>query len=87
MSTDITTVPAIPPLEDVIAQLVEIAAVDSVDPDVAIEDLEVDSLDLIEWACALEDEYGLRVNDEDLQRLAAMSIRQLYDEIIAGALV
>jgi len=36
------------------------------------EDLEADSLDLVELIMALEDEYGLHISDEDAQKIRSM---------------
>lgn len=40
--------------------------------DTTWQDLEVDSLDLVELVRALEDEYGIRISDEQLQPIASV---------------
>lgn len=36
---------------------------------VILEDLEADSLDLVEFMMSLEEEYSIEVEDEDLERI------------------
>ncbi len=38
-------------------------------PDATFEDLDLDSLDLVEFALAAEDEFGVRITDEEAERL------------------
>lgn len=42
---------------------------DKVTPEARFEDLEVDSLDLVELAQIVEDEYGVELTDADLDKL------------------
>jgi acyl carrier protein len=53
--------------ERVIAALVEFGEEpENINPDSRFEDLDVDSLDLVELAQVIEDEYGIEVNDSDM---------------------
>jgi acyl carrier protein len=42
---------------------------EKVKPEARFEDLEVDSLDLVELAQIAEDDYGVELSDADLERL------------------
>ncbi len=42
---------------------------DKVTPEARFEDLDVDSLDLVELAQIVEDEYGVELTDADLEKL------------------
>ena len=56
--------------ERVIAALVEFGEEpENVKPDSRFDQLEVDSLDLVELAQVLEDEYGVEVTDADMDRI------------------
>ena len=46
---------------------------DEVTPDSSfIEDLDADSLDLVELIMSMEDEYGLEISDEDAEKIATV---------------
>lgn len=50
--------------------LVEFGAdADAIAPDARFETLDVDSLDLVELAQIVEDEYGVAITTEDLKRI------------------
>jgi acyl carrier protein len=54
----------------VIDALVEFGAErDAIAPDATFESLDVDSLDLVELAQIVEDEYGVELREEDLAKL------------------
>jgi acyl carrier protein len=56
--------------ERVIAALVEFGEEpENIKPDSRFEDLDVDSLDLVELAQVIEDEYGIEVNDSDMDQI------------------
>ncbi len=56
--------------ERVIAALVEFGEEpENVKPDSRFDQLEVDSLDLVELAQLLEDEYGVEVTDADMDKI------------------
>ena len=46
---------------------------DSVTPQSRFADLDVDSLDLVELAQIVEDEYGIEVQDSDLDKVETVS--------------
>jgi acyl carrier protein len=49
--------------------------------DARFEDLEVDSLDLVELAQIVEDEYGIEIKDSDLDKVE--TVRDVVDLIAA----
>jgi acyl carrier protein len=56
--------------ERVIAALVEFGEEpENVKPESRFEDLDIDSLDLVELAQVIEDEYGIEVNDSDMDQI------------------
>jgi|tagenome__1003787_1003787.scaffolds.fasta_scaffold18903849_2 acyl carrier protein len=63
--------------EDVLNKIKEIVPKFGVDPeavtnDSTLEDLDMDSLDVVEIMQAIEDEMGIRVPDEDLEDLSTI---------------
>ena len=42
---------------------------DEISPEATFEDLDLDSLDLVEFALAAEDELGVRISDEEAEQL------------------
>ena len=60
--------------ERVISALVEFGEErENVKPDSRFEDLDIDSLDLVELAQVIEDEYGIEVSDADMDGIATVS--------------
>lgn len=54
---------------------------DDITPDSdIIDDLEADSLDVVEMVMALEDEYGIEVPDEDVENLRTVAAVIAYVE-------
>ena len=41
-------------------------------PDSRFEDLDIDSLDLVELAQVIEEEYGIEVTDADMDKIATI---------------
>ena len=59
--------------ERVIAALVEFGEEpENVKPDSRFEDLDIDSLDLVELAQVIEDEYEIEVTDADMDKIATV---------------
>ena len=63
--------------ESVLEKIKEIVPKFGVDPtavtlEATLEDLDMDSLDVVEIMQAIEDDFGVRVPDEDLEGLATM---------------
>ena len=54
---------------------------ENVSLDARFEDLEVDSLDLVELAQIVEDEYGVEIKDSDLDKVE--TVRDVVDLIAA----
>jgi acyl carrier protein len=60
--------------ERVIAALVEFGEErENLSPGARFEDLDVDSLDLVELAQIVEDEYGVEIADSDLDKIETVS--------------
>jgi acyl carrier protein len=56
--------------EKVIASLVEFGEEpENVKPDSRFEDLDIDSLDLVELAQVIEDTYGIEITDQDMDKI------------------
>ena len=65
---------------------VEVLSVDEaqVTPDAKFgDDLDADSLDLVELVMALEEEFGLEISDEDAEKLT--TVKQAIEYISANA--
>jgi acyl carrier protein len=59
--------------ERVISALVEFGEEpENVNPDSRFEDLDIDSLDLVELAQVIEDEYKIEVTDADMDKIATV---------------
>ena len=59
--------------ERVISALVEFGEEpENVKPDSRFEDLDIDSLDLVELAQVVEDDYGIEVTDADMDKIATV---------------
>ena len=46
---------------------------EEVSPEATFEDLDLDSLDLVEFALAAEDELGVRISDEEAEQLETLN--------------
>ena len=70
---------AAPTLDDVVTSLRTMFPSATIDPDVPLGDLDIDSMDLLEWLYALVDEHGLEIDEAALQAIDdEMSVRELY---------
>jgi acyl carrier protein len=59
--------------ERVIAALIEFGEEpENVKPDSRFEDLDIDSLDLVELGQVIEDEYGVEITDKDMDGIATV---------------
>jgi acyl carrier protein len=59
--------------ERVISALVEFGEEpENVKPDSRFEELDIDSLDLVELGQVVEDEYGVEITDADMDRIATV---------------
>jgi acyl carrier protein len=45
---------------------------DDISPEATFEDLDLDSLDLVEFALAAEEELGVRISDEEAEQLKTL---------------
>ena len=69
--------------EDVRAVIVEVLGVDAEEVTLEAnfrEDLEADSLDLVELIMAFEDKFGAEIPDEDAQQLTTVGAAVAYVE-------
>ena len=68
--------------EKVIAALVEFGEEpENVKPDSRFEALDIDSLDLVELAQVVEDEYGVEIKDSDMDQIA--TVQDVVDFVAA----
>lgn len=73
----------LPTLDDVICKLQELAEVDSIDPDVPVTDIGVDSLDLLEWSYTVEDAYGVNIEESVLDSIDPEdTLRSVYTKVM-----
>ena len=76
-----------PDLDEVLALLCEVASVDSIDADRPIADVDIESIDVLEWLYVLEDRYSITLGEAQVEQLnAAMSIREIYEKVQTLAL-
>jgi acyl carrier protein len=54
---------------------------DAISPDATFESLDVDSLDLVELAQIVEDEYGVQLKGEDMEGVT--NVRQAVDLVMS----
>jgi acyl carrier protein len=56
-----------------------------VDVDVPLGDLDIDSMDLLEWLYALVEDHGLEMDEDALQQVDdEITVRQLYEIVFPG---
>jgi acyl carrier protein len=68
--------------EKVIASLVEFGEEpENVKPESRFEDLDIDSLDLVELAQVVEDTYGIEITDSDMDQIA--TVQDVVDFVTA----
>lgn len=65
--------------EEIKARLAELSHRDSVDEVIAIRDLGLDSLDVVETLLELEEKYGVAFDDIDMSKL--VTVKDLLDAI------
>ena len=65
--------------EEIKARLAELSHRDSVDEAVAIRELGLDSLDVVETLLELEEKYGVAFDDIDMSKL--VTVKDLLDAI------
>jgi hypothetical protein len=78
--------PAIPSLEEVIAQLQSITGAVRLPTDVRIADLGTDSMDLLQWLFQLEANLGIELDellgdDTELDAFGDLTLAELYDAL------
>jgi len=57
------------------------AEADAITPDATFESMDIDSLDLVELAQIVEDEYGVQLKGEDMEGVA--TVRQAVDLVVS----
>ena len=74
---------AFPTLGEIVQQLQTIAEDASIGPDSKIADLDVDSLDVMEWVFEIEGQAGVEIDDSlyDQDALEKASVRDFYERI------
>ena len=78
---------AFPTLDEVVGELRMIAEDDAITGDSKLADIDVDSLDILEWVFEIEGKAGVEVDESvyDKDALESASVRDLYERIKAGA--
>lgn len=78
---------AFPGLDEVVDRLRAILEDDSVSPDSKIADLDVDSLDMLEWVFEIEGAADISIDASlyEADALATATVRELYERIKADA--
>lgn len=71
----------IPNLSEMLTRL-EVLAQVKVDPDVPISHTDLSSLDLLEWAVLLEDEYQVSLENIRIDELQNLTPRLLYESVL-----
>lgn len=79
MSTEQTTAAAVEAV--IFAGLAEIGASGQVTREATLEDLDVDSLDLVELAQVIEDEYGVELDGDAVK--GVRTVADLIDLVVA----
>lgn len=74
---------AFPSLDEVLQQLRAIAEDDSIDADSRLKDLDVDSLDVMEWIFEIEGQAKLEIDESlyDQDVLERSTVRDFYESI------
>jgi acyl carrier protein len=74
---------AFPSLDEVVQQLQTIAEDDGIGADSKLADLDVDSLDVMEWVFEIEGQAGLEIDDSLYEKdaLEKASVREFYERI------
>ncbi|HKG35956.1 MAG TPA: acyl carrier protein [Solirubrobacterales bacterium] len=68
--------------ERVITALVEFGEEpENVKPESRFEDLDIDSLDLVELSQVIEDEYGVEITDKDMDQI--VTVQDVVDFVVA----
>lgn len=76
----------LPTLDEVVERLKELAEVDEIDPSKPISELEIDSMDILEWTYVLEEETGYKIDESALDGLKPEStLAEVYGLLIAAA--
>lgn len=74
-----------PTIDDIRRSLEVLFPSATIDLDVPMGDLGIDSMDLLEWLYALVEDHGVDIDEEALQAVDdETTIRQLYESVFAG---
>lgn len=75
-----------PDLDEVLVSLKEISEAKTIDPDAPIDDLDVDSLDVLEWLYSIEESSGLKIDESIFDDIGGEStIREIYSLVAEAA--
>lgn len=73
----------IPSLEVALEELAHLAEVERIDPDGALIETDIESVDVLEWLFQFEEDLGVRIDESQLQGLESMTVRDLYAALVA----
>lgn len=76
-----------PSMEELISVLADITGRDDLRTDVRLADLGLDSMDILQWLFALEDELGIEFDEilgeeSELEAFGEATLGQLYDTLL-----
>jgi acyl carrier protein len=71
-----------PTLEEVVEKLKELSEVDEIDPDTHVSELEIDSLDVLEWLYTVADDNNVEFDEAALADMEDVTIRSIYERVI-----
>lgn len=71
----------LPELSDLLKELEEIADSGEIDPGMKVIDLDVDSLDLLEWLFTVADRYALNVDETVLDNAGDLTLVELWERV------
>ena len=73
---------SMPTFEEVLEKLKELTEIDDLDPDAPVSELEIDSLDVLEWLYAVADDNNVEFDEEALADIEDVTIRKIYGRVI-----
>jgi len=69
-----------PTLDEAIDAIRVIADTDALDADMRIEDLDVDSIDMLEWLYEIEESVGVQIDESLFSNLSpSVRLREVYE--------
>lgn len=73
----------VPSLETALEELAHLAEVERIDPDWPLTEVDIESIDVLEWLFQFEEELGVRIDESQLRRYDSLTVRELYATLVA----